>query len=767
MTELRRLLLKPAVFALLIAAAVISLFFTARKEHAKWEAASAIMDTDAEALRTEYLRQMEALEGLEIQAAAELLEKAREEQSRAVSYDYSYKDYVREVYVTPKVQSCLTYPGFLEKIRENAESYQKISLFSKENSFTLRNIRKTDTDYQRVSGVQPELQAFDAIEDLLPNPVPDVLILVLCLCFTFLIPAERRKHLWELLHTTAAGRGKLFLLRLSSLIPAVLLSMAAAYGPSFLYLTSVYGWPDRSVPAQSVSLFRELSCPVSLGTFLAFLTVLRFISFLGVSLLFWITLESVSSAAISVLISGLVILLEYLFYRLIPLQSAWAFLRVVNVFSCLDTVNIYGRYLNLNLLGYPVSAALCNAVFMSALILGSIAGLAAVYRWKRPKERSRILVSLEDLMFKGRDRLFKLLPRLSLGLYKALIIQHGLLVLLLLFSGITRLLPETRAYVAGAEYLAYVREEELSAPFDDPKTMAFFSEERTAIQDAIQEYEDLYDQHVNGELDELAWFIEESKIQGIHVRQEALEILEKERDRLEKLYEERGIRGWILDPRCYEQLLGEGKNFSARYQIYAAVAVLAMCFLMSGAFSYEKKARVQPMLHLTKKGDLLFFFRKEALALLYAVLTVLLIYLPDFIRVHALYPIQAIDAPVQSLYWLTDVRVSMTIRGYLILLTVYRILLLFLIAQPVLLISAKTREPRISALTALGTLGMTSFLYLIHSKVLQFVNMAYLSEGRELVHRISAGSISGMLLLCGWTLTFVVMAFWCQSANTQ
>lgn len=766
MTELRRLFLKTAVFALLIAAAVISLFFTARKEHAKWEAASAIMDTDTETLRMEYLRQMEALEGQEIQTAAELLEKAREEQSQAASYDYSYKDYVREVYVTPKVQSCLTYPGFLEKIRENAESYQKISLFSKENSFTLRNIRKTDADYQRVSGVQPELRVFDAIEDLLPNPVPDVLILVLCLCFTFLIPAERRNHLWELLHTTAAGRGKLLLLRLLSLIPAVLLSMAAAYGPSFLYLTSVYGWPELSVPAQSVRLFSELSYPVSLGTFLAFLTVLRFISFLGVSLLFWIILESLSSAAISVLISGLVFILEYLFYRLIPLQSAWAFLRVVNVFSCLDTVNIYGRYLNLNLLGYPVSAALCNAVFMSALILGSIAGLAAVYRWKRPKERSRILVSLEDLMFKGRDRLFKLLPRLSLGLYKALFIQHGLLVLLLLFSGITRLLPETRAYVAGAEYLAYVREEELSAPFDDPKTISFFSEERTAIQDAVQEYEDLYERHMKGELDELVWFMEESKIQGIHVRQEALDILEKERSRLEKLYEERGIRGWILDPRCYEQLLGEGKKLSARYQIYTAVAVLAMCFLMSGAFSYEKKARVQPMLHLTKKGGLIFFFRKEILALLYASLTVLVIYLPDLIRVGELYPIHAMDAPVQSLSWMKDVRNSVTIRGYMILLTAYRVLMLFLMAQPVLLISSKIREPRISSLAAVGTLGITSFLYFIHSGELQYINMAYIIEGRELMHRICAGSISGMLILCGWILTFVGLAFWCQGVNT-
>ena len=97
----------------------------------------------------------------------------------------------------------------------------------------------------------------------------------------------------------------------------------------------------------------------------------------------------------------------------------------------------------------------------------------------------------------------------------------------------------------------------------------------------------------------------------------------------------------------------------------------------------------------------------------------------------------------------------MTIRGYLILLTVYRILLLFLIAQPVLLISAKTREPRITALIAAGTLGMTSLLYLIRSSVLQSVNFAYLLEGRVLVHHISSGSISGMLLLCGWMLTFV------------
>ena len=154
--------------------------------------------------------------------------------------------------------------------------------------------------------------------------------------------------------------------------------MTAAYAPSFFYLTSIYGLPDLSVSSQSVSLFRELAYPISLGTFLTFLTVLRIISFLGVSLLFWIILESLSSAAISILISGLVFLLEYLFYRLIPVQSAWALLRVINVFSCLDTVNIYGRYLNLNLLGYPVSAALCNVVFMSVLILGSIAGLMAV-----------------------------------------------------------------------------------------------------------------------------------------------------------------------------------------------------------------------------------------------------------------------------------------------------------------------------------------------------------------------------------------------------
>ena len=241
-------------------------------------------------------------------------------------------------------------------------------------------------------------------------------------------------------------------------------------------------------------------------------------------------------------------LFEYLFYRLIPYQSTWVFFRVVNVFSCLDTVNIYGRYLNLNIFGFPVSASLCSVLFMIIIILGSTAGISDVYRRKRPQERSRVLVYLEDLLYKVRDHLFIRLPRFALGIYKSFIIQHGLLVLVLLLLGVFQLLPDTRAYISGAEYLASAREEELAAPFNDPETTAFFQKESTAIQQAYREYEEKADQYTKGELDELDWFMEDSRMQGIRVRQEALNILESKRSRLERLYQERGIRGGILDP---------------------------------------------------------------------------------------------------------------------------------------------------------------------------------------------------------------------------
>ena len=395
-------------------------------------------------------------------------------------------------------------------------------------------------------------------------------------------------------------------------------------------------------------------------------------------------------------------------------------------------------------------------IFMTIVILGSGIGLAAVYRWKRPQERSRVLVYLEDLIYKRRDQIFILLPRISLGFYKAFILQHGLFVLLLLFLGILRLLPETRAYVAGAEYLALAREEEIAAPFDDPKTNAFFTEERTAIQDAYRTYDDLHERYENGELDELSWFMEENKIQGFQVRQESLDILAKEKNRLQKLYNDRGIRGWILNPQSYAQLLGEGKDLAVRYLLYAAAAVIVLCLCISGMFSFEKKSGVQPLLHLTKKDGLPFFFRKELLALLYAVFTVLVIYLPDIHRIHELYPIHALDAPIQSLSWMQDIRAPITIRGYLIFLTIYRVLMLFLIAQPVLLISSKTKEPRISAILAVGTLGLTSLLYLISIPALQAVNMAYLVEGRIILHQILSGCIPCMLLLNGWAVVFIL-----------
>ena len=93
--------------------------------------------------------------------------------------------------------------------------------------------------------------------------------------FVFLIPVERRNHLWDLLHTTAGGRGKLFFLRFLTMLPTVLFTMTAAYLPSFLYLSSLYGLPDLGICAQSEEVFSELAYPLSLGSFLAVLLSVR------------------------------------------------------------------------------------------------------------------------------------------------------------------------------------------------------------------------------------------------------------------------------------------------------------------------------------------------------------------------------------------------------------------------------------------------------------------------------------------------------------
>lgn len=321
------------------------------------------------------------------------------------------------------------YPGYLDTVHQNARQMSAMSIFYGENSFSSRNIQKTDGDFPEAVEIRldNDLAITKALGDNLPSYSALVFMTALALCFV----QERKRGLWSLIYGSRAGRSALALRRIFLMLLGAVLATVTIAGGRLLTAALVYGGlGDLSRNVQSISIFRGLPEVMTLGQFLLYDLLFRIVGMSLLGLILWAVLQAVSNLQLAIVAAGLLLGAEYAVFTLIPDSYSLVILRYVNLFALVDIPRIFLRYLNLNLFGHAVRGCGLTLMLLAPGLLGAGAACVALQAKKRPVSSPNPLLRLFGKLQKPVSWLLGRLRLFGLEVHKLLWQQRGALVLL-------------------------------------------------------------------------------------------------------------------------------------------------------------------------------------------------------------------------------------------------------------------------------------------------------------------------------------------------
>lgn len=252
--EWRRLFFRIDLWLLAVLLLIVNIALFSMQEKELWQETAGEYGVGVEAVQEEYRTQLEAYRGMDLQEAwADCSEKIRQS-SMAVEWNMS--DSVRSIWIAPLLEHLSGYEAYLQQIRNNAEMFGQISIFSEEDSFAVRNIKKTSQDFDRLSDVKIKTGEYSAVAEIASSHAADWLILVAGIAFLFLMMEERTLGLCGLIRVSSCGRGELFGKRLLALFCYNGVLVLAFYGSEWISRT---GFTDRQHWMRPFSRFRCLA----------------------------------------------------------------------------------------------------------------------------------------------------------------------------------------------------------------------------------------------------------------------------------------------------------------------------------------------------------------------------------------------------------------------------------------------------------------------------------------------------------------------------
>lgn len=312
---------------------------------------------------------------------------------------------------------------FLKSIDEKAEQIRSVSIFAKDNSsFISKNLLKTQEDYANIKNIairySPQKGLYTAVNFLLSDF--GALILLVFAAFTTL-RYERDKGLLPLIRSTAGGRLKCAIAKMNALIFSALGIVLVIYVGNLMVCHAMLGLGPLTRSIQSNPFLMRSTLQINVLQYLILFVFTKWLALavIGVWVMFMALLPKKAVVGYSFAITFPVI--SEVLRRSIAFTDSLNLLRYLNIASLLQTNEILGSYLNLNLMSNPVN--ILTVELVSGAVYFVILLLLFLYTF-----------CLSSLTLKegGRKRLYKKIHTslFSQESYKILIMNGGIFILI-------------------------------------------------------------------------------------------------------------------------------------------------------------------------------------------------------------------------------------------------------------------------------------------------------------------------------------------------
>ncbi|MCL2634762.1 MAG: hypothetical protein FWD34_09655 [Oscillospiraceae bacterium] len=648
-----------------------------------------------------------------------------------------------------------TYSSYLDRIDDEADKLLGSSIFGSDpDSFSSRNIAKTQDDFKDMRGVIIQHDVHKGISILFDSPSADliILLLIIAICIA-LITDEKDKRLFLIVRATPKGHIHTILAKMAALTVCVTFVSVLVFISSVFFAEYTYGLGDVLRSVQSVPMFVGSTLQISVIGFMGLNLLLKTLALVLIGLTVMLiaihSRHSILLMLITVVVAAVNVLLSA-----VPVISDLNILRFLNLYSLIRPHVIFGDYFNLNMFGFPVKLALVFAIFACMVFIGLIIGICVSYLKKQDFESNLNMFKLKKI---------RLLPaRVHTGYkfyeFKKLAFTNKAVVILAVFA----IIQGYNVYNTQEPYLGYDHQyiKNMLTSLQGPVTREkhdYLTSEKAKLDEAQNELHRLNMEYMMGEIDPYLFFEERrpydsivNSMWGFNEIYERYQYI-RNTDNAQFVYDTGYV--WMFGMNNPDAGLTSGIWL-------CAIIILSLC----GLFSMEYKTGMYKILNASPHGHGDTVKLKLMLSAGLVVIAFIIASLPELIYIGRYFGYSGMGAPLASIppAYLGGFPAFMgifPIWTYVLFMLFMRLIATAGVAVIVLALSLKLKNNAYAALVGAGVLLAPLFMYRLGLDMIRPFSVAELITANGLIVEpsfLKAAQVILFLIItgcCGWYVT--------------
>lgn len=580
-------------------------------------------------------------------------------------------------YDAEKVKSHVeTYDAYLDSIIYPDETIRNLNTFHTEESDVEENIEKTSQAYKPLENVEIEAGNYEAISTIANFEEMHYVFVIYIFALVWNFFEDEKKGLKTVIYGTANGRGGLAVRRIGTIVIGtagfVFLAYILVYSIGFL---KYGGWEDIFHSIQSVPEFRACTYVGSIFQFMVHMALTNAVITIILGIFLWMMLLLFKDRMLSFLGLILFFAMEFLLYYALADQSAFVFFKYNNLYYFINPMDMMKGYENYKILGKWFHR---EGVFWTvAIIIGGFSAAFCIgissYR-KTIAESGRFQVFLKMILEKLNciyHRIIASLHLFGLECYKVMICQKGILVVAVwIFILLDSLQVRLEQSMATSPYMKEVYQ--VYQGVDDGRLSEYIEKQTLFFETLDGEYEKVLKAYEAGtasssEVDNMSY-----KVVSYQHKRDGLVSITNQLQHMKNMKEERGIDIWFMEEKPYKIMWTgdgryEGEGYGAQ-QKDGLLSIFVLIFLIPSIFSYDRSCGMDKLIHATAGGRKKLFSKKAKMIVLLSFLVIAVPFSLKLFEVHKIYGLTCMGAPIQSLSFMKDYPLHVSILSYLIIL---------------------------------------------------------------------------------------------------
>ena len=598
------------------------------------------------------------------------------------------------------------YPQYIEKtiktgkIRSNMKLYQE--------GFAADYLKKSLANYEALRGIEVTYGDNRGLVLFFQYHLSEIFAVIFVFCIVMDFFSERKKGLDNLIRSTQKGRNILFLQRIGILGLASITAVAVLFGFSLVGVKLTFGAEGLNRLVQSIPEYQKCVYPFTIGQYIVYTCAIKAAGIFFAGMLLYIILGLFGSLISTVLVVVLFAGEAVLMLSIDPVSSLNAF-RYINIYTLIRTDDFFTGCIYLNLFGKAVHGLKAAFTVFGILTLILVAAgfvIHGIMHVRNSKAGERITGFVRKIA--ERFAFQRSLPHWEL--YKTFILQGAFFIFAGLL-GIHIYMSYRYEYIYPVDAMNRLNYIQYHGEIT-PELYNEASEEMQRIRDTYSRLKVNLEKAQSAEVQNGPQIYNLTQL--IEHNQEDQKNLQPILDDMEsaRAYSEaKGKNLWLVEPFTYDLFINRDVRTRRRASFLALIAIIGG---MAGLYSYDRQNRMGQLIHTSYNGRNVQRILKPAIAVIAGLTAATAFHLVQYIHLADTYVFSDFEVPVQSIPFMREFPLDITVKGYLILIFAVRALAGLTAAIITLLISRVCSD-------RFSTIGIAVMVFAIGMFAAEFV----------------------------------------------